>query len=146
MFHGGVPMKIELENNYEPSEKEEYMNPKHIEFFKRQLLEWKKELIKEAQETLDHLKAEKLNEPDPTDRAMAEIEAASELRSRDRYRKLIVKIDHALERIEDGTYGYCEETGEPIGLRRLRARPVATFCIEAQERHEKHKKLHSEDD
>ena len=139
-------MKIEIEEGYVPSEKEEYMNPKHIEFFKRKLLAWKLELIDEAQETLDHLKEEKLNEPDPTDRAMAEIETASELRSRDRYRKLITKIDHALERIEDGTYGYCEETGEPIGLKRLEARPVATLSIEAQERHEKHKKLHTEDD
>ena len=139
-------MKLELEANYEPSEKEEYMNPKHLEFFKRKLLEWKYELLKEAQETLNHLKEDKLNEPDPTDRAIAEIEAASELRSRDRYRKLIVKIDHALKRIENGTYGYCEETGEPIGLKRLRARPVATLSIEAQEKHEKHKKLHNEEE
>ncbi len=139
-------MKLELEANYEPSEKEEYMNPKHLEFFKRKLLEWKYELLKEAQETLNHLKEDKLNEPDPTDRAIAEIEAASELRSRDRYRKLIVKIDHALKRIENGTYGYCEETGEPIGLKRLRARPVATLSIEAKEKHEKHKKLHNEEE
>ena len=138
-------MKIELEKGYEPSNKEEYMNPKQVEFFKKKLLDWKQELIKEAQETLDHLKEEKLNEPDLTDRAMAEIEAASELRSRDRYRKLITKIDHALERVEDGTYGYCEETGDPIGLKRLIARPVATLTVEAQERHEKHKNSHSKD-
>lgn len=138
-------MKIELENGYEPSEKEKYMNPKQIEFFRKKLIEWKQELIQEALETLNHLKEEKLNEPDITDRAMAEIEAASELRTRDRYRKLIAKIDHALEKIEDETYGYCEETGEPIGLKRLIARPVATYTVEAQERLEKHKKLHSED-
>ena len=121
------------------------MNYKHLEYFKRKLLELKQQLIHEAQETMAHLKENKLNEPDMNDRATAEIETAFELRSRDRYRKLINKIEHALTRIENKTYGYCEETGEPIGLRRLEARPVATLCIEAQEKHEHFEKHHSED-
>jgi DnaK suppressor protein len=138
-------MKIELEPNYVPSEKEEYMCPKHLEYFKQKLNAWKQELIHEAHQTMSHLKEDKLNEPDPSDRAMAETETAFELRSRGRYRKLITKIDHTLERIENGNYGYCEETGEPIGLRRLEARPVATLCIEAQEKHENFERQHSED-
>ncbi|MCH9753846.1 MAG: RNA polymerase-binding protein DksA [Alphaproteobacteria bacterium] len=138
-------MKTELESDYIPSEKEEYMCKKHLEYFKKKLNAWKQELIDEAQQTMSHLKEDKLNEPDPSDRAMAETEAAFELRSRGRYRKLITKIDHALERIEDGSYGYCEETGEPIGVRRLDARPVATLCIEAQEKHENFERQHSED-
>ena len=138
-------MKIELEPEYKPSDKEEYMNPKHLEYFKQKLLAWKQELIAEAQETMSHLKEEKLNEPDPGDRAMAETDTAFELRSRDRYRKLINKIDYALEKIESKEYGYCEETGEPIGLGRLEARPIATLCIEAQEKHENFERQHSED-
>lgn len=138
-------MKIELKDNYIPSEKEEYMNPNQLEYFKRKLTSWKQELIHEAQQTMSHLKEDRLNEPDPSDRAMAETEAAFELRSRGRYRKLITKIDHALERIENKTYGYCEETGEPIGVKRLDARPVATLCIEAQEKHENFERQHSED-
>jgi DnaK suppressor protein len=137
--------KVSLEPNYVPSEKEEYMNPKQLEYFKRKLLTWKDELAKEAQATIDHLKEETLNEPDLIDKASAEIETASELRTRDRYRKLINKIDHALRRIENKTYGYCEETGEEIGLRRLEARPVATLCIDAQERHEKQERTFSEE-
>jgi DnaK suppressor protein len=137
--------KVVLEANYVPSEKEEYMNPKHLEYFKRRLLSWKDELAREAQATIDHLKEESLNEPDLIDKASAEIETASELRTRDRYRKLINKIDHALRRIENKTYGYCEETGEEIGLRRLEARPVATLCIDAQERHEKQERTFSEE-
>ena len=138
-------MKIELENGYAPSEKEEYMNLKQLEYFKQKLLDWKNTLLDEAQETLQHLKEEKLNEPDPSNRAVAEMDIASELRTRDRYRKLIAKIETALKRIDEGTYGYCEETGDPIGLKRLEARPVATLCIAAQERHEKHEKLYSEE-
>jgi DnaK suppressor protein len=137
--------KVVLEPNYVPSEKEEYMNPKQLEYFKRRLLSWKDELAREAQATIDHLKEETLNEPDLIDKASAEIETASELRTRDRYRKLINKIDHALRRIENKTYGYCEDTGEEIGLRRLEARPVATLCIDAQERHEKQERTFSEE-
>jgi len=138
-------MKIELQPGYVPSESEEYMNPNQVEYFKRKLISWKQDLIKEAQDTMNHLKTEKLNEPDMTDRATAEAETAFELRSRDRYRKLINKIDHALDRIEQGNYGYCEETGEPIGLKRLEARAVATLCIEAQEKHERFERQHSEE-
>lgn len=138
-------MKIELEPGYIPSKKEEYMNPKHLEYFKQKLLAWKQQLIAEAQETMSHLKEDKLNEPDPGDRAMAETETAFELRTRDRYRKLINKIDNALDKVEDKSYGYCEETGDPIGLGRLEARPIATLCIEAQEKHENFERQHSED-
>ena len=134
-----------LNNSYIPSTKEEYMNPKQLEYFKSKLLMWKEELIQEAQETMTHLKEEKLNEPDIIDKASAEIETASELRTRDRYRKLINKIDHALKRVDSKTYGYCEDTGEPIGLKRIEARPVATLCIEAQERHEKNERTFSDD-
>lgn len=139
-------MKIELEEGYKPSKKEEYMNPKHLEYFRRKLLAWKEELLQEAQETMDHLKEENLNEPDINDRASAETETAFELRTRDRYRKLLNKIDHALENIEKGDYGYCEETGEPIGIARLEARPVATLCLEAQERHEKYERTHTDEE
>lgn len=134
-----------IEKEYIPSEKEEYMNPKQLEYFKRKLLAWKDELLEEARETMEHLKEENLNEPDINDRATAEIETAFELRTRDRYRKLLDKIEHALQRIEKGEYGYCEETGEPIGLKRLEARPVATLCIEAQERHENYERTHIEE-
>ncbi|NRA73150.1 MAG: RNA polymerase-binding protein DksA [Rickettsiales bacterium] len=137
--------KITLEKEYVPSEKEEYMNAKQLEYFKNKLLIWKEQLIQEAQETMNHLKEEKLNEPDVIDKAAAEIETASELRTRDRYRKLLTKIDHALERINNGTYGYCEETGDPIGIKRLEARPVATLCIDAQERHERQEKTFSDE-
>lgn len=138
-------MKIELEPGYVPSKDEEYMSPKQLEYFKRKLLAWKQQLIAEAQETMSHLKEDKLNEPDPGDRATAETETAFELRTRDRYRKLITKIDNAMLRIEDKSYGYCEETGDPIGLGRLEARPIATLCIEAQEKHENFERQHSED-
>ena len=137
--------KMSLEKGYIPSEKEEYMNPKQLEYFKQKLVAWKDELLKEAKVTMDHLKEESLNESDPIDKASAEMDTASELRTRDRYRKLINKIDHALRRIESKTYGYCEDTGEEIGLRRLEARPVATLCIEAQERHEKQERSFSEE-
>jgi len=138
-------MKIELETGYIPSDKEEYMSPKQQEYFRRKLMSWKQELLKEAQDTLSHLKTDKLNEPDMTDRATAETETAFELRTRDRYRKLINKIEKSLERIEKGSYGYCEETGDPIGLKRLEARPIANLCIEAQEKHERFERQHSEE-
>jgi len=133
-------MLIELEPGYSPSEKEEYMCPKQLEYFRRKLVAWKAELLDEARETMVHLKEENLNEPDINDRATVESDTAFELRTRDRYRKLIDKIEYALSKIESNDYGYCEETGDPIGLKRLDARPIATLCIEAQERHEKYER------
>ena len=137
---------IELEDGYVPSEKEEYMNPKQLEYFRRKLVAWKEELIDEARETMEHLKEENLNEPDINDRATVESDTAFELRTRDRYRKLVDKIEYALSKIQSGEYGYCEETGDPIGLKRLEARPVATLCIEAQERHEKYERQHTDEE
>ena len=138
-------LKINLPKNYKPSEDEEYMSPMQLEYFKHKLLNWKKELKEESTETVEYLKHENWNEPDINDRASVEAEASFELRTRDRYRKLIDKIDAALSRIEKGAYGYCEETNEPIGLKRLEARPIATLSIEAQERHEKFEKTHNEE-
>jgi len=138
--------KIVLPAGYKPSEKEEYMNPMHLEYFRQKLLAWKDGLLDESGETLKHLKEENWNEPDLNDRASIETETTIELRTRDRYRKLIDKIDEALKRIEQGEYGFCEETGEEIGLKRLEARPVATLCIEAQERHENYEKQHLDED
>lgn len=124
--------------NYVPSEKEKYMNPVMLEYFRHKLLHWKDEILKEADNTLHDLQDEGgLQEPDIADRASVETEVALELRARDRQRKLIGKIDEALERINRGEYGYCEETGEPIGIKRLMARPVATLTVDAQERHER---------
>ncbi|WP_341754595.1 RNA polymerase-binding protein DksA [Candidatus Tisiphia endosymbiont of Dioctria rufipes] len=134
--------KIILLKGYKPSNDEEYMNPQQLEYFRQKLLEWKSSLLEESQETLTHLKEENWNEPDLNDRASIETDTAIELRTRDRYRKLLDKIEEALVRIEKNEYGYCEETGEPIGLKRLEARPVATLCIEAQERHESYEKQH----
>ncbi len=138
--------KIVLPKGYKPAEKEEYMNPKQLAYFRNKLLEWKVELIKESSETLGHLKEENFNEPDITDRATVETDTALELRTRDRYRKLINKIEAALIRIEKGEYGFCEETGQPIGLKRLEARPIATLSIAAQERHERDEKLYRDED
>ena len=126
-----------LPPDYKPSENEEYMNEMQLEYFRQKLLSWKKSLIGQSMDTLDDLKQGGLNQPDQIDRASLESDKALELRTRDRARKLISKIDEALKRIEDGTYGYCEETGDPIGLERLEVRPVATLSIEAQERHER---------
>lgn len=134
--------KVELPEGYKPSPDEEYMNPMHLEYFRRKLESWKDELFDNSRETLDHLKEENWNEPDPNDRATTETDTGIELRTRDRYRKLIDKINQALKRIEIGEYGYCEDTGEEIGLKRLEARPNATLCIEAQERHENYEKQH----
>ena len=139
-------MLIELEPGYSPSEKEEYMCPKQLEYFRRKLVAWKAELLDEARETMVHLKEENLNEPDINDRATVESDTAFELRTRDRYRKLIDKIEYALSKIESNDYGYCEETGDPIGLKRLDARPIATLCIEAQERHEKYERQHQDEE
>ncbi len=139
-------MTVELPKGYKPTEKEDYMNEKQVEYFRRKLVDWREELLKESRETMEHLKEENWHEADIADRASLETEAGVELRTRNRYLKLISKIDQALRRIELGEYGYCEETGEPIGLKRLEARPVATMTIEAQERHEKLEKQYADDD
>jgi DnaK suppressor protein len=139
------PINIELPEGYMPSEKEEYMNPLQLEYFRRKLLGWRDDLLLESQDTLNHLREENWQEPDITDRATLETDAALELRTRDRYRKLIGKIDAALNRIAEGTYGYCEESGEEIGIKRLEARPIATLSIEAQEKHERLERQHRDD-
>src|SRR5580693_7846653 len=138
-------MRPTLPPDYRPSEGEEFMNSLQLEYFRQKLLRWRAELLAESSETLQHLKEESLAEPDLTDRASLETERAIELRTRDRERKLISKIDAALMRIEDGSYGYCEETDEPISLRRLDARPIATLSLEAQERHERMERTHRDD-
>ena len=129
-----------LPKNYKPTQKEKFMNAKMKEYFRQKLENWKSELLKESSQTLNNLQTENEAKPDMTDRASEEIDRTFELRTRDRERKLINKIDAALRRIGDGSYGYCEETGEPIGLKRLEARPVATLSLEAQEMHEKAEK------
>ena len=129
-----------ISKNYKPTQKEKLMNAKMKEYFKQKLLNWKNELLKESSQTLNNLQSDNEAKPDITDRASEEIDRSFELRTRDRERKLINKINSALQRIEDGSYGYCEETGEPIGLKRLEARPVATLSLEAQEMHEKAEK------
>ena len=130
-----------IPKNYKPTKSEKFMNAKMKEYFRLKLLSWKKELLKESSQTLNNLqKEENTAKPDITDRATEEIERNFELRTRDRERKLINKIDAALKRIDDGSYGFCEETGEPIGIKRLEARPVATLSLEAQESHEKNEK------
>ena len=126
-----------ISKNYKPTQKEKFMNAKMKEYFKQKLLSWKNELLKESSQTLNNLQSDNEAKPDITDRASEEIDRSFELRTRDRERKLINKINSALQRIEDGSYGYCEETGEQIGLKRLEARPVATLSLEAQEMHEK---------
>lgn len=138
-------MRPTLPPDYRPSEDEEFMNPLQLEYFRQKLLRWRSELLAESTETLSHLKEESLSEPDITDRASLETDRGIELRTRDRERKLISKIDEALMRIEDGSYGYCEETDEPIGIRRLEARPIATLSLEAQERHERMERTHREE-
>ena len=131
---------VKKTKNYKPTQKEKFMNAKMRNYFKQKLLDWKNELLKESSQTLNNLQSENEAKADITDRASEEIDRSFELRTRDRERKLINKINAALQRIEDGSYGYCEETGEPIGLKRLEARPVATLSIEAQEMHEKAEK------
>ena len=138
-------MRPTLPSDYRPSEHEEFMGPLQVEYFRQKLLRWRAELLADSSDTLRHLKEESLLKPDITDRASLETERAIELRTRDRERKLISKIDAALQRIEDGSYGYCEETGEPISLKRLEARPIATLSIEAQERHERMERTHRDD-
>ncbi|SIR01158.1 transcriptional regulator, TraR/DksA family [Rhizobium sp. RU35A] len=136
--------KIDL-SSYVLSEDEDFMNANQRAYFRAKLIAWKNDILREARETLDHLAEESANHPDLADRASSETDRAIELRARDRQRKLISKIDAALQRIEDGTYGYCEETGEPIGLKRLDARPIATLSIEAQERHERREKVYRDE-
>jgi DnaK suppressor protein len=131
--------------SYRPSDKEPFMNERQREYFRAKLLAWREDILKEAKETLLHLQEENQNHPDLADRASSETDRAIELRARDRQRKLIAKIDEAMARIDDGTYGYCEETGEPISLRRLEARPIATLSVEAQERHERRERVYRDD-
>ena len=133
-----------LKQVYEPSNNEKFMNPKQVEYFKNRLQEWKSELLKDSHVTIEKLKDESLNKPDVADRASLESEKSLELRTRDRERKLISKIDKALRKIEDGSYGYCEETMEPISIERLKARPIATLSLEAQEKHEKSERIYKE--
>jgi DnaK suppressor protein len=138
-------MRPTLPEDYRPSEDEEFMNPLQVEYFRQKLMRWRSELLADSAETLRSLQEESLLKPDLTDRASLETERSIELRTRDRERKLISKIDAALARLDSGTYGYCEETDEPIGIRRLEARPIATLSIEAQERHERMERTHRDD-
>ena len=135
----------DIAEGYRPTEAESFMNERQREYFRRKLLRWKGDILKEAQETLATLQNENENHPDLADRASSETDRAIELRARDRQRKLIAKIDAALARIDDGSYGYCEETGDPISLKRLEARPIATLSLEAQERHERNERVYRDD-
>ena len=138
-------MMVNLPPDYRPTDGEEFMNPQQLEYFRRRLLTWRNDLLKDADGTLASLSEGGIHEADITDRASVETDRALELRTRDRARKLIAKIDQALARIEGGVYGYCEESGEPIGIRRLEARPIATLSLEAQERHERMERVHRDD-
>ena len=130
---------------YRPTDKEPFMNDRQRDYFRQKLLAWREDILREAKETLQHLQDENQNHPDFADRASSETDRAIELRARDRQRKLISKIDEALSRIDDGTYGFCEETGEPISIKRLEARPIATLSIEAQERHERRERVYRDE-
>ena len=138
-------MAVELPEGYKPSEQEPYMNPRQLEYFRRRLLVWREELLGESEQTLNHLKEESDGVGDEADRATTESETSLELRTRDRYRKLLNKIDEALKRIEDGSYGYCEVTGDEIGLQRLEVRPIATMTVHAQEDYERYKSRFASD-
>lgn len=133
------------EDGYRPTDDEPFMNERQLEYFKQKLLDWKEDILRESRETVSHLQKETENHADLADRASSETDRSLELRTRDRQRKLISKIDEALRRIEDGSYGYCEDTGEPIGVARLDARPIATLSLEAQERHERRERVHRDD-
>lgn len=137
-------MRPERNGHYRPTDKEPFMNERQRDYFRKKLLGWRENILREAKETLAHLQDENQNHPDLADRASSETERSIELRARDRQRKLIAKIDAALQRIDEGTYGYCEETGEPISIKRLEARPIATLSIEAQERHERRERVYRE--
>ncbi|KPA22885.1 RNA polymerase-binding transcription factor DksA [Shimia sp. SK013] len=143
----GAEMKAEtfLPDDYRPAEDEPFMNERQIEYFRRKLYEWRGELLAESRDTIEGLQDSTRNIPDVADRASEETDRALELRTRDRQRKLVLKIDSALRRIDEGEYGYCEVTGEPISLKRLDARPIATMSLEAQERHERREKVHRDD-
>ena len=130
---------------YRPADDEPFMNERQLKYFRSKLLHWRDDILRESRETLGHLQAETENHPDVADRASSETDRALELRTRDRQRKLISKIDAAVRRIDDGSYGYCEDTGEPIGLARLDARPIATLSLEAQERHERRERIHRDE-
>ena len=138
-------MTLDSLEEYRPSETEPFMNERQREYFRKKLLAWKEDILKESRETLQHLQDDNQNHPDLADRASSETDRAIELRARDRQRKLISKMDAALQRIDDGSYGFCEETGEPISLKRLDARPIATLSIEAQERHERRERVYRDD-
>ena len=138
-------MTVTLPPNYRPSEDEPFMNPRQRAYFRQKLLKWREELLRESNSTLQNLQEDNTPEADLSDRATVEADRSLVLRTRDRERKLIAKIDEALRRIEDGTYGYCEETAEPIGVKRLDARPIATLSLEAQERHERMERTHRDD-
>ena len=137
--------RTSLEIGYRPADGEPFMNERQRDYFRKKLAAWKSDILRESQVTLTSLQSENPNHPDIADRASSETDRAIELRARDRQRKLIAKINAAITRIEEGTYGYCEETGEPISLRRLEARPIATLSIEAQERHERSERVHRDD-
>ncbi len=140
-----MPMSAAAILDYRPTDDEPFMNPRQREYFRAKLESWKDEILRESRETLENLQEESQNHPDMADRASSESDRALELRTRDRQRKLISKIDAALKRIEDGTYGYCEETGEPIGIARLDARPIATLSLEAQEMHERRERVYRDE-
>ena len=137
--------EIKFDVEYQPSEDEPFMNPRQLDYFRRKLVAWKSSILAESRGTIEHMQEGTRNIPDIADRASEETDRALELRTRDRQRKVVAKIDSALRRIEDGTYGYCEETGEPISLKRLEARPIATLSVEAQERHEKREKVYRDE-
>lgn len=145
--HKGTNMKAEvfLEDDYSPAEDEPFMNERQLEYFRRKLINWKTELLEGSRDTIEGLQDSTRAIPDVADRASEETDRALELRTRDRQRKLVTKIDAALRRIDEGEYGYCEVTGEPISLKRLNARPIATMSLEAQERHERREKVHRDD-
>jgi DnaK suppressor protein len=140
-----LQMSRTADNGYKPSEDEPFMNEQQKAYFRAKLVSWKNDILREARETLDALQEENTNHPDLADRASSETDRAIELRARDRQRKLIGKIDSAMQRLDEGTYGFCEETGEPISLKRLDARPIATLSIEAQERHERREKVYRDE-
>ena len=143
----GAEMKAEvfLPDDYRPAEDEPFMNERQVEYFRRKLLDWKNELLADSKDTIEGLQDGSRNIPDIADRASEETDRALELRTRERQRKLVAKIEQALRRIDEGEYGYCEATGEPISLKRLDARPIATLSLEAQERHERREKVHRDD-
>lgn len=141
----GMKAEIFIPDDYRPAEDEPFMNERQLEYFRRKLLEWKADLLDDSKHTIEGLQDSARNVPDIADRASEETDRALELRTRDRQRKLVAKIDAALRRIDEGEYGYCEVTGEPISLKRLDVRPIATMTLEAQERHERREKVHRDD-